>query len=946
MKLINQKNHIRLIIISICLINMLFLRVYGQISEGGVPPSFYNQPMLRSGVVATKVPIDFYIEDLRETDNWKAREGGPTSIAKLIRVDYTMSNSGFHSTLPGGERIWQLNLKAQDAVALMLYYKEFYIPEGGKLFIYRADKTQVLGAYTHVTNPAGGLFATEFVGGDELVLEYVYPEFNAENPRICIDGIGYGYNTAALREFCGITTYASSGSCMVNINCEEGDAWQNEKKGVCQIVQIVGSNITSCSGSLMNNTAEDFKPFILTAEHCSEWENDIASSSDMMRWSFYFHKELEGCGNNSAPVISKTITGCKLLVKTGTDDGSDGMLLLLNSMIPENYDVYYNGWDRRDIAASSGVSIHHPNGDYKKISTYDKKVQSSTFFSADYFNGEFNACWNVLFKKTANGHAVTEGGSSGSPLFNENKLVVGTLSGGTSTCSSPDGLNLYGKLSYHWNRYRTDSTTRMDFWLNPIDLNVQTLAGRFIKLFNPPVNLKTEFSWNKVYLTWSAPSSSEKPVLYNVFRNNEKIGETDLMLFIDDKPEDGYLDYSVSAIYANGEESSFTTGTVYCVRHKAPSDLKAERLNTPYQEVELTWDAPVYEQEIYWGEMFGDNYLGTRDGMPFYFGHTWSSNEVSPYKNKSIKAVRFIPVYGGTYEIYISQGNRNYRQEIDPSLYKYFTVNTIALDVPFIINDSEHLIVSIYVSNSDDEYPAACDNGPVIDKKGNIVSFDGETWYKTYDENSPDRYDFNFIVSAIVSSESGLINTEDKTYTETTADHSEEFTLSSGVDVRVRVAERSTTENAVSLRSSAPAEFPEIEKYRIYRSNLYFRDVSATETSFLDNTNLNYYYEITAVYSNSYESERSNRADVIQIDIEDVSAVIDIMPTNFSDYVKLKGSKSVSRVEVISVSGNICLLVNNPDETIDTSSLSPGFYFFRIYDNNNRQKVIKAVKSK
>jgi hypothetical protein len=37
----------------------------------------------------------------------------------------------------------------------------FYIPKGGKLYIYNEYRTQVLGAYDETTNPSGGLFSTE-----------------------------------------------------------------------------------------------------------------------------------------------------------------------------------------------------------------------------------------------------------------------------------------------------------------------------------------------------------------------------------------------------------------------------------------------------------------------------------------------------------------------------------------------------------------------------------------------------------------------------------------------------------------------------------------------------------------------------------------------------------------------------------------------------------------
>ena len=52
----------------------------------------------------------------------------------------------------------------------------------------------------------------------------------------------------------------------------------------------------------------------------------------------------------------------------------------------------------------------------------------STFVSDNDLKGDMHAHWNVTFSKTRNGHGVTEDGSSGSPLFNTDKLIVGTRS--------------------------------------------------------------------------------------------------------------------------------------------------------------------------------------------------------------------------------------------------------------------------------------------------------------------------------------------------------------------------------------------------------------------------------------------------------------------------------------------------------------------------------------
>ena len=914
--------------------------VFSQVSEGGLPPSF-NYQQTRSVEAVTNVPVNFYIEDLRETDNWQAREGVPMPVSRLIQVDYNMDNSGYYTVLPGGENIWRFHLKAKNAVAIMLYYKDFYIPEGGKLFIYSADKTHILGAYTHNTHPSGGLFATEFIGGEELILEYVVSETSNEKPRILINEIGYGYNTAALREFCGITTRALSGSCMVDINCEEGDAWQNEKKSVCHMVQKIGSVTYICSGSLLNNTAEDFKPLILTARHCAYGGRIFASSSDMEQWMFYFNKEREGCGSDFLPAVSKTMPGCKMLVNTGTEGGSDGMLLLLNDMIPEGYDVFYNGWDRRDVAATSGVCLHHPKGDYMKVSTYDEAARVYTFMSSE-FNGDNNAHWNVTFKS-----GVTDEGSSGSPLYNENKLVVGTLTGGNSSCSYLRGLNIYGKMSYHWDKYTTDSSTRMDVWIDPLNLGHETFPGRFRKIFKPsPESLKAVNLGQSVSLTWSIPSGSEAPKKYNVFRNNSKIGETTLLTFFDNEPANGSIIYSVSAVYADGDESTFTNTTMSFVKFKAPSDLRAERVSTVNNNVRLSWVPPVYEQEIFWSTMDIGYYLGLKDNR-FYYGHRWSSSEIAPLNEKTIVAIRFVPREKSKYKIYISQGAKTYRQDIESSSLRYSDIiNKITLDEPFVINGDLPLIVSIQIIEAGSDYPAVVDDGPVVDEKGNLYSYDGENWFKLYNENNPSKSNYNFVISAIVTSENGSLYEETRANI-SNVDYDIDIKVDSVLSVKSQVLELPLRNDNVSLRNSVPAAFPEVTGYKIYRcysTCVASKEVGATVDTYLDNTASDYSYVVTALYGN-IESENSNRAVISPVDIENVDASVDIYPTRFSDYVSLKGYEYVARVEVISVSGKVCLVVNHPDGIINTSSLSPGVYFFRISDGDGGQKVVKAIKA-
>ena len=935
--------------------------VFSQISEGGSPPSFNYPLSQRSGSQAISVPIDFYIEDLREIDQWQAAQGVPMPVAKLVPVDYTMENSGDYTLLPSGEKIWRLHVIAKDANAIMLYYNDFYIPEGGRLFIYNPDKSQLLGAYTHRTHPSGGLFATEFVGGDELILEYVVSETSADKPRITIGEIGYGYNTTSLREYCDITTRASA-NCNVNINCEEGQAWQNEKKSVCYTVQRIGTKSYMCTASLMNNTAEDFKPLLLTAAHCGFDGTTFATAKEMEQWMFYFNRELEDCSNTSRPKTSNTLIGCSLLTNTGLAGRSDGMLLLLKSNLPANYDVFYNGWDRSGEEALSGACIHHPQGDYKKIAAFDAPAKSYTFRS-EKFTCESNAHWNVFFYSTKNGQGITEGGSSGSPLFNEKKLVVGTLSGGSDppVCYDPYMISIYGKLSYHWDRYKTDST-RMDMWLDPLNTGVKTFPGRFRYELQPsPLNLNVVNLGSSVSLTWDAPKSNETPKGYNVYRNNMKMVNTTLLSFIDNTPPIGPVTYSVSAVYENDEESGFTTSTIYLVKYKAPTDLKAERHGNTNTQVELSWKAPVYEQTIFWGTMQPVWLIDFDVDRPIYFGQLWSVEEIAPLHNKLIKAIQFIPTDNNAHEVCISQGDRHYRQLLGNSSLKTGVMNTINLTTPFVIDRSRSLLISIYLAGERTRYLALCDDGPVENGKGNLVSFDGVNWFRLNEDEEPGEFEINFVLTAIVSSESGVSSLQGTKQSGNPSLvrmkqsgeiqhpgllHKLAMTIPENSSLRGTKQSGISPDLPLSLRSSVPTAFPEVTKYRVYRSGSFHKEFTPSQLTYTDTYLTNtYYYQVSAFYD-QVESEKSETAYITIVNNDFIDASIRISPTHFTNYITLHGYENVSRVEIISVSGKVLHVVTNPNEQINTSSLPPGVYFFLIFDVNNKQRVIKGVKGR
>ena len=249
------------------------------------------------------------------------------------------------------------------------------------------------------------------------------------------------------------------------------DNWQLYKRGIARMLFREGSYWYYCTGTLINNTNQDGTPYFLTAEHCG----GSASAADRNVWQFYFNYERPGCPNTGTPPTNLR-TGCVLKAKGLISGGSDFQLVQLNSAPPQAWNPYYNGWDRNTTPATGGVGIHHPSGDAKKISTYTGTLTSA---SPNIGGSQMasNSAWRVVWTQTANGHGCTEGGSSGSPIFNNAGLVVGTLSGGSSYCSSPSNPDYYGKFSYHWQSNGTTNDKRLEPWLDPANTGVMTLPG-------------------------------------------------------------------------------------------------------------------------------------------------------------------------------------------------------------------------------------------------------------------------------------------------------------------------------------------------------------------------------------------------------------------------------------------------------------------------------------
>ena len=459
---------------------LIYVSAYAQLSTNEKPISFEKKSEMQvegKGKNSIVVMPQLDMAKIEKEDKEDEGYDMPPRFGYSHKVDYNLTNSGTWYKLSNGDKLWQLNIVCPNALSVNICYDKFWLPEGGKLFVYSKDRKYHIGAFTSKNNK-GDMenirgFATGLVYSDNVILEYYQPKEVTIDAIISIEYVVHGYRYINFGE----RSFGDAGDCMVNINCEEGFNWQNEKKAVARII-VQGAYY--CTGSLITTTDLSENPFFLTANHCigGSVGKDAVDDPTLDYTFFCWNYEAPGCANVNTQPAYYTTSGAIVLANNSY---SDFALLKLSEDPLElsNYTPFYSGWDCSGQSGEPGVCIHHPKGDVKKISTVSAQPTSSYWNSTTI---DSDSHWKVGWAYTLNGHGMTQGGSSGSPLMNAEHKVIGQLHGSNcQNCNNPNGNSWYGKFDASWIGNGNDSIQRrMDCWLDSLNAGVQKMEGLLI----------------------------------------------------------------------------------------------------------------------------------------------------------------------------------------------------------------------------------------------------------------------------------------------------------------------------------------------------------------------------------------------------------------------------------------------------------------------------------
>lgn len=479
-------------------------------TPAAAPPASWAESRDALATVATRSYAALDLAGLAEEDAFNEAAGKPPRFAVANEVSITPSSGGTWTQL-GATSIWRLRVTGEQTASFNFGFTRYRLPAGGSLYVYAADRSQFAGPYTDYHNTVHEQLWTPIIAAADVVVELDVPTSKRALVVLELTRINQGYRgfgtavkgyaqpaveTLGEGKSCTNEDGLRSGSCNTDVTClSEGDPWTRPKRAVGAYSR---SGVDACTGSLVNNTASNRRMLFITATHCGV--TTATAPSMVVYWNYESPTCRRPGSSASGTVVPRdpniTNTGATFLAATtnpfsggGCTDGtrcSDNTLVEMNQPANPAFNLYWEGWDRSstaptcsapgDITQTTGLcaSIHHPGVDEKRITFIEQDMESGSIAAS---NGVH---WYVHWDPTPPllpafppggtvPPSVTEGGSSGSPLYTAQQRLVGVLSGGASACGAT-GDNLtdqYGKIAHAWEGLGT-SATRLKDHLDPL----------------------------------------------------------------------------------------------------------------------------------------------------------------------------------------------------------------------------------------------------------------------------------------------------------------------------------------------------------------------------------------------------------------------------------------------------------------------------------------------
>ena len=320
---------------------------------------------------------------------------------------------------PDGSQIIVLIVKSSGASGVGVHFRNFALADGEEVYVYgAATDSIVFGPFTDKGPWGSGEFWSGTVDGDTVVIEF-YKKPN-EN--------GQGFEIFEISHILAELDWRLRSNEPEVLNCEvDASCYGDPEKNAVARILFNDNGPHVCTGTLLNNVAQDWTPYFLTANHCV---NSQAVAQTVEAYWFY---QTTSCNSGVLRSWIHSPPGANLLATQGSNDFA---LIRLQNNAPGG--AFFSGWT--SVAQPIGTSVfglHHPDGyTPPTITSYLRRATGSIMVTNAYCPASglvdgYGISWTS---------GTAEPGSSGSGLFTSNgHYLVGVVSCGPipPTCNSP-----------------------------------------------------------------------------------------------------------------------------------------------------------------------------------------------------------------------------------------------------------------------------------------------------------------------------------------------------------------------------------------------------------------------------------------------------------------------------------------------------------------------------
>ncbi len=361
----------------------------------------------------------------QKSGNKRQRIGVERSLPKPVGTVAKTGGSTAWVKLQSGQQLRVFTIESVGATAIRVHFEQLSLPAGVTLLLYNADRpTEVCGPYDAAFVGRRNEFWSESIFGQRVTVECVVPPgVDVAKVRFQVREIIHNYRpvTEPTKPAAGVTP-KQAGPCNNDVTCSPD--WIQTSHAVARITFVDAGVSYLCSGCLIADLdTNSVANFFLTANHC------IGSQTAADTLEFYWLYQTSVCDGTPPDLnaVPHTSGGADYLAGASATEGNDFSFLQLRQDPPAN--VTYAGWSTTALTNNQPVIvIHHPAGDFKRIS-----FGNDVGIDPDF--------WEILWSS-----GTTEGGSSGSPLFDADHEIVGQLFGGSAACDNMSGTDVFGRF--------------------------------------------------------------------------------------------------------------------------------------------------------------------------------------------------------------------------------------------------------------------------------------------------------------------------------------------------------------------------------------------------------------------------------------------------------------------------------------------------------------------